>query len=122
MQLYDGRSDIDWFYEGAMTIGEMAADPRYAPLASVPCVLYDDGAGRVYSFELLEVMKAKLGVEEEDPEKAYEACVAALGTYKAPGDADEILDEIKATRELAEGARQAADAAQAQLDALAGTE
>ena len=45
MYLYDGTSDVDFFYAGTMTHAEISEDPSLADLISTPCVLYDDGEG-----------------------------------------------------------------------------
>lgn len=93
MILYDGKSPIDWVYYGEMTLDEMKAydeevkewnethdkdkkDMRFIGLYSGdPCVLFDDGAGKVYSWMFL---RAKMAEFEVTPTDDYEADFEAL--------------------------------------------
>ena len=103
MIIYDGESSVVWFYDGVMTPEEMMRDREKRELFEVPCVLYDDGAGKVYSFEKLvdACMKAcvpYIGVPAQDfatLESYYE------GTYAAPGvaEAKAAADEAKSIAE-----------------------
>ena len=98
MKLYDGESAIDWFYDGTRTAEEMRFMPEYEQLFQEPCVLQDDGDGRVYSFVTLADLCMKLAVPyNAAPEKLFESCVASdKGTYKAPG-----VEQAEATAEEA---------------------
>ena len=97
MILYDGESSVVWFYDGVMTPEEMMCDREKRELFEVPCVLYDDGAGKVYSFEKLvdACMKAcvpYIGVPAQDfatLESYHEGTYTAPGVAKAQATADE---------------------------------
>lgn len=80
MILYDQVSDIDWFYEGIMTADEMLANEEKRILFEEPCVLYDNGNGKVFRFETLRSAWDRLYVEQ-DPNKAFEIL---QGTYVDP--------------------------------------
>lgn len=80
MYLYDGTSDVDFFYAGTMTHAEISEDPSLADLISTPCVLYDDGEGRVYRFDRLDVLADRYGVEmTDDADQTFSAVVEAMG-------------------------------------------
>lgn len=83
MHLYDGSSDVDFFYSRKMTHDEIAGTPALSDLVSVPCVLYDDGAGRVYRFERLDMLAGRYGVEmTDDAEETLAAVKAAMGAVE----------------------------------------
>ena len=104
MYLYDGTSDVDFFYAGTMTHAEISEDPSLADLVSAPCVLYDDGAGRVYRFDRLDVLADRYGIDmTDDAEQTFASVLSAM--EKIPPDrAEQAL-------EMAETAQQAADEA-----------
>ena len=104
MYLYDGTSDVDFFYAGTMTHAEISEDPSLADLVSAPCVLYDDGAGRVYRFDRLDVLADRYGIDmTDDAEQTFASVLSAM--EKIPPDrAEQAL-------EIAETAQQAADEA-----------
>ena len=106
MYLYDGTSDVDFFYAGTMTHAEISEDPSLADLVSAPCVLYDDGAGRVYRFDRLDVLADRYGIDmTDDAEQTFASVLSAM--EKIPPDrAEQAL-------EMAETAQQAADEAKA---------
>ena len=106
MYLYDGTSDVDFFYAGTMTHAEISEDPSLADLVSAPCVLYDDGAGRVYRFDRLDVLADRYGIDmTDDAEQTFASVLSAM--EKIPPDrAEQAL-------EIAETAQQAADEAKA---------
>lgn len=109
MILYDGVSDVDFFYLGVRNPGDMAADRRLRPLVEVPCVLYDNGSGKVYRFEPLSDLASRLAVPQTTPESTFAACVDVMeGKYEAPG--------VSAAREKAETAQTTADEAQSKAD------
>lgn len=105
MKLYDQTSAIEWFYGTEMTAEEMRGDRRYDQLFREPCVLYDDGAGKVYRFETLAGLAARCAVPQSGPaEVVYERCAECLGgTYRAPGvaEVETIATEAKATADTA---------------------
>lgn len=117
MYLYDGTSDVDFFYAGTMTHAEISEDPSLADLISTPCVLYDDGEGRVYRFERLDVLADRYGVEmTDDADQTFSAVRSAMDE-PATGKAEQAL-------QMAESAQQTADTAAASvneyMDALLG--
>ena len=98
MLLYDMESDIDWFYDGSKSVDEMTADERYSDLFTVPCVLFDDGCGKVYGFDTLENVALRYAVPYiGGPEQVFKDVKAKeAGTYKAPG-----VEQAEATAEEA---------------------
>ena len=114
MYLYDGTSDVDFFYAGTMTHAEISEDPSLADLVSAPCVLYDDGEGRVYRFDRLDVLADRYGVDmTDDAEQTFASVLSAM--EKIPPDrAEQAL-------EMAESAQQAADEAKATADEVKAT-
>lgn len=104
MKLYDGTSDIDWFYDGPKTRAEMDGDSRYPQDGRA--VLHDDGAGKVYSWQLLDVLCDAFGVTKTDDARADFGAVATA--------MEEILpDKEEQALEIAETAQQTADEAKA---------
>lgn len=110
MLLYDGVSQIAFTTIGTKTRDEMLADDWLKRIVCEPTVLYDDGAGSVYSFESLESAAKRQGVlMGDDIQACFEETKAKFdGTYKAPG-----VDEAQQT---AEEAKQAADTAAASVN------
>ena len=78
MILYDKVSDITWRDGNVSTATDLAANPVYADLTMVDCVLLDNGEGVVYSWRRLADLKAEYGVTEEDPDAALEAVKVAM--------------------------------------------
>ena len=117
MMLYDGKSDIDWFYSGKMTSDEMKGADDLHTLFIEPCVLYDNGEGKVYRFEPLNDLAARWAVPvERSASEVYEdvkGCIA--GTYKAPGVA-EVEEKADAAQTAAQTASETAATAQAAAD------
>ena len=106
MYLYDGTSDVDFFYAGTMTHAEISEDPSLADLVSAPCVLYDDGEGRVYRFDRLDVLADRYGIDmTDDAEQTFASVLSAMEEIP-PDRAEQAL-------EIAETAQQAADEAKA---------
>lgn len=70
MIFYDGHSDIDWFYDGPMTFGEMQNSLKYKEVTEVPVVLRDNGAGKVYGYERADEYAMRNGelLDPNDPE------------------------------------------------------
>ena len=113
MQLYDGRSAVNWFYDGEKKADEMKDEPRYSRLFSCPCVLYDNGAGKVYDFEPLQDVCSRLAIAyTADVDGTYaNVCAKLDGTYKADG-----VEEVE---QIATAAQDAAKKAQAQAEQAA---
>lgn len=105
MLLYDNGASVDWFYIGTQTYDEMRADPFHRALTEVPCVLYDNGDGKAYSFEPLESVCVRWAVPYTgNPEQDFGNLTAMMeGTYKAPGvaEAQQTADEAKTTADTA---------------------
>lgn len=105
MLLYDMKSSIYWFYDGSKSAEEMATDEQYHDLFSVPCVLFDDGCGKVYGFDTLENVALRFAVPYiGGPEQVFNDVKAKeAGTYKAPGvaEAQATAEEAKAIAEQA---------------------
>ena len=105
MLFYNG-GPVDWFYDGLKTEEEMRADGRYSKLFEVPCVLYDNGYGKVYEFDTLEHVCSKMAVPYSDSAAQYSfQCVMAFldGTYNAPG-VDQVYDIAYEARNTAKDA------------------
>ena len=102
MKLYDGTSDIDWFYDGPKTRAEMDGDTRYPQDGRA--VLHDDGAGKAYSWQLLDVLCDAYGVTKTEDARADFDAVATAMEEIPPDRAEQAL-------EIAETAQQAADEA-----------
>ena len=124
MYLYDGTSDVDFFYAGTMTHAEISEDPSLADLVSTPCVLYDDGEGRVYRFDRLDVLADRYGVDMvDDPEQTFAAVRLAMDE-PATDKADQALQMAESSQQTADEAKTTADTAAASMheymDALLG--
>lgn len=124
MYLYDGTSDVDFFYAGTMTHAEISEDPSLADLISTPCVLYDDGEGRVYRFDRLDVLADRYGVAmTDDPEQTFAAVRSAMDE-PATDKAEQALQMAESAQQAADEAKTAADTAAASvneyMDALLG--
>ena len=105
MILYDMQSEVDWFYTGPQTFEDMKSDPERAELTRVPCVLYDNGAGKVYGYDTLEALASKWAVPYSgDAQGTFSTILARMdGTYRAEGvaEVEEIATEAKATADTA---------------------
>ena len=62
MLLYDGTSDINWFYDGKLTFEEMKNSDAYKTCTEVPVVLYDDDQGTVYSYKKLSDLQLEYNI------------------------------------------------------------
>lgn len=110
MLLYDGKSPIVWFYRGEKTREEMNGDSYY-PQESDTAVLYDDGNGKVYSWEHLYVLCERFDVEmTEDVQATYEAVVKAMEDY-VPLSLESVDAKATEAKTTADTAKQTADAA-----------
>lgn len=100
MILYDGKSEVNWFYCGKLSFEDMAGIPDLADVTRVPCVLYDNADGAVYWYEKLSDVAERSCVPNiGNPDSVFSNIVAAMsGTYKAPGvaEAEAKADEAKA--------------------------
>ena len=72
MILYDQKSNVDWFYDGEMSADQMKELPDKKGLFKEPCVLYDDGAGKVYSWEPLSEAAKRYYVVCASDEETFE--------------------------------------------------
>lgn len=87
------ESSVDWFYDQERTAEEMMKMEEYAELFERPCVLHDDGAGKVYRFEPLESLCERYGAEYgNDSAGAFERLKGAMAK---PDRIEEI--DMKAT-------------------------
>lgn len=105
MILYDGHSDIEWFYAGPMTKKSMQKHSAYDALFSEPCVLYDNGNGSVYSFEPLSQAMAKAGLSPSDYESsqdAFDALLVRLSTADDPLTLEGVADRVDAHQDQLE--------------------
>ena len=122
MQLYDGTSDIDWFYDGHKTRAEMNGDSRYPQDGRA--VLYDDGAGKVYSWQRLDVLCDAFGVTKTEDSRADFDAVATAMEEIPPDRAEQALETAATAQTTADEAKATADTAAASmneyLDALLG--
>lgn len=105
MILYDGVSDIDWFYDGKKTAEDMKYSDEYRALFDEPCILYDNASGKVYGFDPLDAVASRWGVPYYgSPDDVFGLILSVIdGTYNAPGvdRAVNIADEAKAIAEQA---------------------
>ena len=93
MKLYDQKSPIDWFYLGYKTLEEMQSEERFNTLFSEPCVLFDNGVDKVYSYCTLRDMCAQYGVDSNgDPIAIYDNLLAAMNPPSIPSDSERITD------------------------------
>ena len=122
MQLYDGTSDIDWFYDGPKTRAKMDGDSRYPQDGRA--VLHDDGAGKVYSWQLLDVLCDAFDVTKTEDARADFDAVATAMEEIHPDRAEQALEIAETAKATAEEAKTTTDTAAASmneyLDALLG--
>ena len=122
MQLYDGTSDIDWFYDGPKTRAEMDGDSRYPQDGRA--VLHDDGAGKVYSWQLLDVLCDSYGVTKTEDARADFDAVATAMEKIPPDRAEQALEMAATAQTTADEAKATADTAAVSMseymDALLG--
>ena len=87
MILYDGQSDIDWFYDGLKTFDEMKNDPKYREVVENPVVLRDNGSGKVYGYERADSFALRNGeiLDPNYPEQTIQKIFSKQnGTYVDP--------------------------------------
>lgn len=98
MKVYDGVSSIKWFYSGEKTVEQMREDPMFAGLFKEPCVLYDDGAGKVFGWEPLRALALNMCVPNVgSPESVLAACEEMIAG-RAPGVSGAIASANSAVR------------------------
>ena len=102
MQVYDGKSSVNWFYDGLMTFEQMRADSRKKLLTEVPCLLIDDGQGTAYDYRTIQSMCAEYGVEYTGDSETDMAAIS-----------DKIANPDPTPEALAYQAKQTADEAKA---------
>ena len=114
MKLYDGASDIDWFYDGLKTRAEMDGDSRYPQDGRA--VLHDDGADKVYSWQLLDVLCDAFGVTKtEDAREDFDAVATAMEEVP-PDRAEQALQMAESAQQAADEAKTTAGTAAASVD------
>ena len=89
MIYYDGHSDIEWFYDGLMSFGEMRNSVKYKEVTEVPVVLRDNGAGKVYGYIRADEYAKSWGLilNPQNPEKTIDEILAKQnGTWVDPLD------------------------------------
>ena len=120
MQLYES-GPVDWFYDGIKTEDEMRKDERFSQLFSEPCVLYDNGVGKVYGYDTMEALAAKWAVPYNgDAQGTFATILSRMdGTYKAPGVA-EVEEKADAAQTAAQTASETAATARAAADEAKG--
>lgn len=121
MQLYDNASDIHWVFKGVMTHEQLAADPKYATLTMEPCVLYDNGEGKIYDWEPLVYAANRWGVDmTPDVEGVYDAVVKTMATPPSVthDDIDAVHESIIVSDMAIAEAGALADANSQQVDEL----
>ena len=72
--LYDGKSDIFWYYDGKMTFDEMKDSEKYNMVTKVPVVLRTNNQGKVYDFEYASDYALRNGevLDPINPEKTID--------------------------------------------------
>ena len=106
VEIYDKKSDINWFYTGeTLTAKQMMDRLEYEGMFRCTALLFTNGAGSAYYWRDLSDLAAEYAVPSSgDPEEVLELINnAANGTYKAPGvaEAQQTADEAKATADTA---------------------
>ena len=123
MLLYDNESSVDWFYDGAKTKEQMQADAKYSGMFDAPAVLYDNGAGKVYSWESLEDVCARYYVRYTSPQSSFDELQKVFGSGRyLSDDVEDLQQGVVEAKEAAEEAKQIAESgggADPQLQALA---
>lgn len=118
MLLYDGTSSIDWYYRGFKTREEMDGDLTYPP-SDVPCVLYDDGSGKVYDWLYLSVLCKKYDVDFEKGLDDYSETFKALEKSIENWPEDPTLASVDAKATEAKTTADAATLAIGELGVMA---
>lgn len=118
MYLYDGKSDIDWFYDGYKTREEMDSDLHYPP-SDQPCVIFDNGAGKAYDWRYLSVFCDEYGVElTEDWQATFDAVLLAIENQPPELTLESVDEKATEAKTTADTAKQTATTIQEQMDAL----
>ena len=120
MKIYDGVRSIKWFYSGEKTAEQMREDPMFAGLFNEPCVLYDDGADKVFGWEPLRTLALNMCVPNVgSPESVLAACEEMIAG-RAPGVSGAIESAASAAS-VAGNAQTTADEAK-EMASHAGTD
>lgn len=105
MYIYDGVSDIDWYYDGKKTLDEMKQDPKYDDVVNKLVVLFDNGFGKVYRYQLADEFALNYGylLDFQNPKKTLDEIFSRLNhTWSDPIAAlSEILCRVELPDELA---------------------
>ena len=72
--LYDGTSDIDWYYDGSMSFDEMRNNKKYKIVTEKLIILRTNNQGKVYGFELASDYALRNGevLDPINPEKTID--------------------------------------------------
>ena len=92
--LYDGKSDINWIYDGLMSYSEMANSDKYRGVTTDIVVLRTNNQGKVYDFEYANEYALRNGevLDPINPEKTIDKIhQKKLGTYI---DLSEVVSSI----------------------------
>lgn len=112
MLLYDNESSVDWFYDGEKTKEQMQADAKYSGMFDAPAVLYDNGAGKVYSWESLEDVCARYYVRYTSPQSSFDELQKVFGSGRyLSDDVEDLQQGVVEAKEAAEEAKQIAESA-----------
>lgn len=105
MYLYDGVSDIDWYYDGKKTLDEMKEDPNYDEVVNKLVILFDNGFGKVYRYQLAEDFALQYGyfLDFKNPKKTIETIFSRINdSWVDPSEAlAEILGRVELPDDLA---------------------
>lgn len=99
MILYDQKSPIKWYYKGTLTPSQMKKMPKFKLLFKEECVLYGSNESGFFSFKPLSELKAKYGVEIDDPEEAMTMLEEVIREFKVPVNVRDLKDNLELTED-----------------------